>query len=318
MDSLRACYRTKMRFTTGGIPYEVKWYWCPPGAKPFPSYHRFASLQWEKDEEVPLLDVGQIGEVPGQPRPYFKGPTPPGVTGQFHCGPEAWFRGPPADAPALKRRIDGVALCCLEGFQGGPNVGGGVYVASGNTPPGSVLLGIYKPSKIAEPVLLWSNPSKWVGVSLYAEAGLNGSPVAMADFKACRVLVNMAIVGIRQNFVLIASPTLHLFVNDPDLAYEMAVADFQEPGSTWYAPQAVAWTTLANLLSQQAYSLSRQPDPDFVGAVGAADSLVKGWFAVWNGNVLGGQYFDVPCDMGAGGPGPAILSLFPEFRTRSE
>lgn len=318
MDLLRSCYTTQMRFTPGGEPQRVRWYFCPPGARLFPGEHSFSSLNWTKQDTLPDEDDGAIGEVIGARRTYGKGKAPAGVTGQSVCGPVDWYReGAPLTAPPLERRADGLAICCLPGgFRGGIGMGGRGRVAFGQILPGTELLGVYTRHEVG-PVLLWTTPERGIGMAGVSECSFMAETVSMSAVKIGRILVLQAAFGVRANFVTIASPSLHLYTNDPELSYEMTPLDFTEPGGAWYAPQMVAWTTLFNLLGDQSYALRRGTNPDFVGAAGAADSVVQGWYAMWNGSWIAAQRFDSAVDMGFAGPGLPILSLFPEIRFTS-
>ena len=64
MDYLRTCYRSKMRLFRDRPDIETigRWMFCPPGAKPLPFAHPFASQVWDPDREK--LDP-LVGEVPG-------------------------------------------------------------------------------------------------------------------------------------------------------------------------------------------------------------------------------------------------------------
>lgn len=71
-DLLRSCYKTKMVFTTGGVPYDVRWYFTKKDTKPLDIPNTFNSRNWTfQDSPWP-----EIGEVQFEDRVYDKGKPP--------------------------------------------------------------------------------------------------------------------------------------------------------------------------------------------------------------------------------------------------
>ena len=107
MDYLRSCYTTKMRFTAGGTPVGVVWYFAPTGAKVFASRHQFASLNYSKGL-FPTSDTS-IGEVVGATRPWSNGANPAyydgqrfgGIAGNFTSGCSGTADLPWSGSPAM-------------------------------------------------------------------------------------------------------------------------------------------------------------------------------------------------------------------------
>lgn len=96
VDHLHTCYRTTMRLRKD--PEElavVRWYFCPPGAKPLGVPSPFGSSVWETDNrEYP---TSELGEVDLEFR-RCKSNMPPGVRGLATTTPLEWFTtGIPAD-----------------------------------------------------------------------------------------------------------------------------------------------------------------------------------------------------------------------------
>jgi Concanavalin A-like lectin/glucanases superfamily len=111
-DVLRSCYRRDCVFTTGGSdPLQIRWYRCPPNAKPLPIPSRFASLNWSAWP----WEYNGVGEQFLSRPSWFNGATPPSATGQFFCGRPEWFlSGQPYDAvsPPAQRDAFGLLVCC--------------------------------------------------------------------------------------------------------------------------------------------------------------------------------------------------------------
>lgn len=154
MDVARSCYTTAMRFWPEQPVQAVKWYFCDPAAQPFPTSHRFGSLNYLSP---PTPDSG-VGEVIGYPRPWRNGSRPPDADGAGHfCGQLEWFQnGAPKDAPRLQRRVDGLAVCCTPGVKRGGDVdgGGGLDVVPiSNNPVGSVQAIIIRLTD--QPIAVW-------------------------------------------------------------------------------------------------------------------------------------------------------------------
>lgn len=98
MDYIRSCYTTDMRFTTGGTPVSVDWFFAPLGAKHFMGRHRYASLNNARGR---FTDDGSIGEVPGAARPWRNGSIPAPYDGQLLGGDASWFDSGCSGHPAL-------------------------------------------------------------------------------------------------------------------------------------------------------------------------------------------------------------------------
>lgn len=117
VDLVRSCYTTKVKaFTDCDFETEIYWYFCEPGAKPFPEMHRFASLN---NASQNLIDT-RPGEVLGAPRPWRDGSAPRFALGDHFCGPLEYFvHGQKVTAPPLERTRQDVADCCIRIQTGG-------------------------------------------------------------------------------------------------------------------------------------------------------------------------------------------------------
>ena len=113
MDVLRSCYAADFRFdpTQPNLRTRVEWFFCQPGAKMFPGYHRFASTHY--DSEYDQLDR-HLGEVEHDFPPWRNGQAPAAATGQNFCGPAAHFLDGcvAAQTPIQERDADGLLTCC--------------------------------------------------------------------------------------------------------------------------------------------------------------------------------------------------------------
>lgn len=113
MDMLRSCYKTKMRFTPGGTPVDIKWFFCSLPATVYPGPSPFRSLHWEGDWHL-AEDDGGLGEIPGEPRVYSRGTLPIGALTEVPLGTAEQFReGQSADATPLPVDFQGVPLACF-------------------------------------------------------------------------------------------------------------------------------------------------------------------------------------------------------------
>jgi microcystin-dependent protein len=108
-DWLRSCYQTKARpWSDSNAQIDIRWFFCDPGAQPFPFPHAYGSLNWH-DPNAP----GR-GEVPGAPRSYRKGSGPTTLPGDHFCGQADWFlHGAPVAAPNVSP-----LFCCGQPFRG--------------------------------------------------------------------------------------------------------------------------------------------------------------------------------------------------------
>jgi hypothetical protein len=113
MDFLRSCHRRNaVMFANDGTPVTIRWYFCAPGARPFPALHAFGSTVWEYPESLrPSLGESDFtltwdkGHNPGYPGLRFQGAIswfqegiPPDVQvlpfTQTLCGrPTVWANG---------------------------------------------------------------------------------------------------------------------------------------------------------------------------------------------------------------------------------
>lgn len=115
MDFLRSCYRTQCRFFAGfPAVTSVQWYFCPRGALPFPSRHRFGSLNWGSHPD----QDASLGEVLGALRPWVDGRAPQGRAGRAFCGPASSYANGAVLGAVLAKDFLGVPLCCRAGPQG--------------------------------------------------------------------------------------------------------------------------------------------------------------------------------------------------------
>lgn len=112
MDLARSCYKRKMRwnrFDQNDVVMAT-WYFCKPGALPFPAPHRFPSSNWNTfhPESWPLGDSEQY------PRTYFSGRRTNRSAGVSFAGPLEYFQeGQPGPLPPLQRGSDGTPVECL-------------------------------------------------------------------------------------------------------------------------------------------------------------------------------------------------------------
>jgi len=117
VDMLRSCYSTDARFFADrpDIVLPINWYFCPDGAQVLPGPHRFGSLNYLSDKNTP----SPIGEVPGAARPYSKGQTPAGITGQSACGSTDDFHDGVIYSETANYPVSGgVKQCCNTCFRG--------------------------------------------------------------------------------------------------------------------------------------------------------------------------------------------------------
>jgi hypothetical protein len=92
----------------------VRWYFCPPNAKPLPFPTIFASTDWSDIYELAEQDIGEVPRA-GNAR-WSNGATPIGATGQHYCGQASDFQVPKVwnpDAAVLPRGPSGLPLCCV-------------------------------------------------------------------------------------------------------------------------------------------------------------------------------------------------------------
>lgn len=115
MDMLRACYKTCFKFyrnpdgTANDRETAVEWYFCRPGAKPFPEVHRFTSSNYRT---FPGDDLEGPGEIVDHPRTFSLGVAPPGSFGQSFCGTlEEFLRGVALPYKQLDVNADMVPIC---------------------------------------------------------------------------------------------------------------------------------------------------------------------------------------------------------------
>ena len=122
MDFVRSCYSTSIypfRDTDQQAP--VDWFFCLSGAKPFPDWHRFASLNWEEGRGQPSSEPGEVGDAP---RPWRDGSPTGAYLGRFYCGDLAQFQqGALSTDPVGPRSSLNEPLCCV-GPLGGLILGG--------------------------------------------------------------------------------------------------------------------------------------------------------------------------------------------------
>lgn len=85
--SLRRCYTWNLRCWVGGVEtyLPARWYFCLPGALPFPGTKGWDSLVWEKPGED-----NAVGEV--WPQLDWDRGVNPGYLGQCYVGEHEWFR----------------------------------------------------------------------------------------------------------------------------------------------------------------------------------------------------------------------------------
>lgn len=115
MDLRSACYTCKIRpFHDSNLMVDIVWFYCAPGAKIFPGWHRFSSLYHENEKRD-----AYPGEVwAGRKFSHGRLPFPLGFEGQKFCGRKEFFvKGASIyDAP-LARTFPGPlpTNCCWPG-----------------------------------------------------------------------------------------------------------------------------------------------------------------------------------------------------------
>jgi hypothetical protein len=113
MDVVRSCYAARMRFDPSqpDLWTNVEWFFCKPGAKVFPFYHRFASSHYDGSKS--LLDQS-LGEEDHEFPPWRRGDPPAAADGQSYCGPLAHFIDGCnlLNGPIQQRDVDGLLTCC--------------------------------------------------------------------------------------------------------------------------------------------------------------------------------------------------------------
>lgn len=115
MDLLRSCYVGYMNFGDGAAnPYKVKWYFTPPQAPYFPTFHLFGSRNWDSQG---LAMIG-AGEPPLSPQTYSRGSIPGNpVDPDTICGQIDWFVDQvPPGTPPLQLNGEGLPMCCYGGL----------------------------------------------------------------------------------------------------------------------------------------------------------------------------------------------------------
>jgi len=93
---------------------DIEWFFCQPGAKVYPGYHRFASTNWEDGIGQNDQSLGEIKE----PLPRrVAGIPPPIATGQAPCGgPRKFQEGVNlVNGPIVARDSYGIPACCYPG-----------------------------------------------------------------------------------------------------------------------------------------------------------------------------------------------------------
>lgn len=113
MDVLRSCYPARMRFdeTRPDLWTDIEWFWCLPGAKVFPGYHRFASTHY--DSQLTQTDQS-LGEEEQDFPPWRRGDPPAIATGQQYCGDIKKFQHGVnlTHGPYVMRDSSGLPVCC--------------------------------------------------------------------------------------------------------------------------------------------------------------------------------------------------------------
>lgn len=95
-DHLRSCYGFTMRLFIGGqaVTVPARWYFCAPGAQPFPGPHGCAASPWLGNDEV-NLDWGEVTPWPKDPnsavQKVLDNGLNPGYAGQCFTGNPQWF-----------------------------------------------------------------------------------------------------------------------------------------------------------------------------------------------------------------------------------
>ncbi len=128
MDVLRftGCYYSQFRIRRDPeLIVTVRWYMCPPNARPLPVAHTFASMIWETDDrEYPNDELGEL-QPPGRftssnPR-VRRGRPPVGVLGLATPTPLEWFQtGLPAGV--VGPYPHGRCELLIEEYQGSANL----------------------------------------------------------------------------------------------------------------------------------------------------------------------------------------------------
>jgi hypothetical protein len=136
MDLLRACkVHTVYWDAARTLKSELVWYWCEPGAKPFPGPQRFSSETWDYTHWA----AGGAGEDDETGSTYYSGKPPGTPASKTFCGPAEWFAdGCPSDAPPLERNAANLPVCCF----GNPPVHSGCSCGAGALEKQPAFLGV--------------------------------------------------------------------------------------------------------------------------------------------------------------------------------
>lgn len=136
-EHLRSCYQFTMRVFVGGQPVTVpaRWYWCSPGAQPFPGVHGCQSSVWLQNGEV-NSDWGEVTPYPTDPtadaiRGLDRGANG-GYPGQCFVGDPQWFLDGQLPAGILNGPFPPFSACCKPGSASST---GGILLGGGGTVP---------------------------------------------------------------------------------------------------------------------------------------------------------------------------------------
>jgi hypothetical protein len=110
MDIMRSCYSVDVRPFRDDLTRtcRIRYYFAQPGARPYPGFSPFSSLNWT---DFPHGNTG-LGEVPGTRR-YDLGALPPvGMATAAGCGSTVLRTGALTTDPPLERDAAGTPQCC--------------------------------------------------------------------------------------------------------------------------------------------------------------------------------------------------------------
>jgi hypothetical protein len=117
-DFMSTVYRTTVRpFRDSDVEVGLRYYWAPPGAKPFNHWNAITSRNWLEFHDETL----QLGEVSYTDRTNYTPEPANGATGQHWCGSLHDFRDGQhydPDAPATQYNQFGIPRCCLVVVEG--------------------------------------------------------------------------------------------------------------------------------------------------------------------------------------------------------
>lgn len=168
-DLLRSCSTQAIFYVDGDTSFQeqARWYFCAPGALPFPSWHAFGSPVW--DTEHPTVTT--LGFDATSPRVYDRGRRTNASDGTRFAGPIEFFQQGCMFPQNLPRGSSGTPVVCLDRPEGLALGGQAVPV---NVARGGLLLGGQAVTTIAPGVPCSSCPGVTPSTVSMTVAGFTG------------------------------------------------------------------------------------------------------------------------------------------------